>query len=166
MLKLIEIVILCVYYTIPFWLKLVSAHFGLHLSITDEGSVPEMCIWSILLLKSYLKWFIHLSKTIFFIFQLSGECHCWRTRQSPMAHLTKIYGWLRSIRIVLRKSKFSMLQLIKIEFFGLLTPPLLALACFGTFWASLFNFSNFFVWLRITDEGSVPEMRVWSILLI
>ena len=24
----------------------------------------------------------------------------------------------------------------------------------------------FLVWLRITDEGSVPEMRIWSILLI
>ena len=23
-----------------------------------------------------------------------------------------------------------------------------------------------FFWLRITDEGSVPEMRIWSILLI
>ena len=34
------------------------------------------------------------------------------------------------------------------------------------FWASLFNFLNYFVWLRITDEGSVPEMRIWSILLI
>ena len=22
------------------------------------------------------------------------------------------------------------------------------------------------IWLRITDEGSVPEMRIWSILLI
>ena len=30
----------------------------------------------------------------------------------------------------------------------------------------LFNFWNYFVWLRITDEGSVPEMRIWSILLI
>ena len=29
-----------------------------------------------------------------------------------------------------------------------------------------FNFLNYFVWLRITDEGSVPEMRIWSILLI
>ena len=29
-----------------------------------------------------------------------------------------------------------------------------------------FQFFNFFVWLRITDEGSVPEMRIWSILLI
>ena len=35
-----------------------------------------------------------------------------------------------------------------------------------TFGASLINFFNYFVWLRITDEGSVPEMRIWSILLI
>ena len=34
---------------------------------------------------------------------------------------------------------------------------------FGT---SLSNFWNYFVWLRITDKGSVPEMRIWSILLI
>ena len=25
---------------------------------------------------------------------------------------------------------------------------------------------NFFVWLRITDEGFVPQMRIWFILLI
>ena len=31
---------------------------------------------------------------------------------------------------------------------------------------SLSNFWNYFVWLRITNEGSVPEMRTWSILLI
>ena len=40
---------------------------------------------------------------------------------------------------------------------------LLASASFVT---SLFNFLNYFVWLRITDEGSVPEMRIWSILLM
>ena len=28
------------------------------------------------------------------------------------------------------------------------------------------TFSVDFVWLKITDEGSVPEMRIWSILLI
>ena len=26
--------------------------------------------------------------------------------------------------------------------------------------------ANYIVWLRITDEGSIPEMRIWSILLI
>ena len=43
------------------------------------------------------------------------------------------------------------------------TESLLASACFGT---SLSNFLNFFVWVRITAEGSVPEIRIWSILLI
>ena len=49
-----------------------------------------------------------------------------------------------------------------------LLQSLLALACFGTksFGASFFNFLNYPVWLMITDEGSVPEMRIWSILLI
>ena len=27
-----------------------------------------------------------------------------------------------------------------------------------------FNFFNQFLWLRITDKGSIPEMRIWSIL--
>ena len=43
---------------------------------------------------------------------------------------------------------------------------LLASASFGTFVTSLFNFLNYFVWLRITDEGSVTEMRIWSIVLM
>ena len=30
---------------------------------------------------------------------------------------------------------------------------------------SLSNCWNCFVWLRITDEGLVPEMRIWSMLL-
>ena len=29
-----------------------------------------------------------------------------------------------------------------------------------------FNFFNYLIWLRITDEGLLPEMRIWSILLI
>ena len=40
---------------------------------------------------------------------------------------------------------------------------------FWHFWYisfQLFNFSNYFVSLRITNEGSVPEMRIWSISLI
>ena len=43
---------------------------------------------------------------------------------------------------------------------------LLASVCFGTFVTSLSNFLNYVVWLRITDEGSVPEMRIWPILLM
>ena len=32
---------------------------------TDEGSLPEMRIWSILLIISDLKWCIHLSRNLF-----------------------------------------------------------------------------------------------------
>ena len=56
--------------------------------------------------------------------------------------------------------------LLKLLFYGFITPPLLASVCFGTSDIYLFNFSNYFVWLRIIDVGSVPEMRIWSISLI
>ena len=68
-LKFLKIVILWVYYTIPFGLSLfwhvwdISFQFlkiRFWLRITDEGSVPEMRIWSIFLIKSDLKWCIHL----------------------------------------------------------------------------------------------------------
>ena len=48
----------------------------------------------------------------------------------------------------------------------LIKPSLLASACLDTFGLSLFNFLNYIVWQRITEEGSVPEMRIWSIVLI
>ena len=76
MLKLIIIVILWVYYTIPFsfslfgdiWASLFNLNFlnyFVWLRITDEGSVPELRIWSILLIKSDIKWCIHLIRTLF-----------------------------------------------------------------------------------------------------
>ena len=43
---------------------------------------------------------------------------------------------------------------------------LLASASFCSFVTSLFNFLNYFILLRFTDEGFVPEMRIWSILLM
>ena len=42
--------------------------YSLWLRITDEGSVPEMRIWSISLIQSDLKWCIHLSRSLFFNF--------------------------------------------------------------------------------------------------
>ena len=35
---------------------------------------------------------------------------------------------------------------------------------FRHFLGITFHLFTYFVWLRITDEGSVPEMRIWSIL--
>ena len=50
--------------------------------------------------------------------------------------------------------------------YELITPPLLASAYFWHFRLSLFTALNHIIWLRISDEGSVTEMRILSILLI
>ena len=96
-----------------------------------------------------------------------GECHCWWTRVSPRAHVAKFYVRLQLIRSVLRASTFPVLKFIEIVILWIYyMASLLASASFGTFVTSLFNFLNYFVGLRITDEGSVTEMRIWSILFM
>ena len=76
MIKLFEIVILWVYYTIPLCFSLFWHVWDLSFQLlklllwqrtTDEGLVPEMRIWSILLIKSDLKWCIHLSRSLFYM---------------------------------------------------------------------------------------------------
>ena len=68
--KLTKIVILWVYYTIPFGFSMFWHIWGITfqllkllcwLKITDEDSVLEMRIWSILLIKSDLKWLVEVS---------------------------------------------------------------------------------------------------------
>ena len=59
-----EIVILWVNYTIQLGFSLIWHFFG-QLRITDEGSVPEMRICSILLIKPDMKYCIQLSKSLF-----------------------------------------------------------------------------------------------------
>ena len=84
----------------------------------------------------------------------------------PRAHVAKFYGRLRLIRSVLRASKFSVSNLIEIVILWVYYTIPFGFSLFRHFLASLFNFLNYFDWLRITDEGSVSEMRIWSILLI
>ena len=59
----------------PFSLQHLGNHFStfcfffiVWLRITDKGSLPEMRIWSILLIKSELKWCKHLSRSLFLYF--------------------------------------------------------------------------------------------------
>ena len=80
--------------------------------ITDDGSVPEMRILSILILRSDLKWFIDLRRSLFFIFQLFCEYNYWWASESRRAHVAKFYGLLRLICSVLIASKFPVLKLI------------------------------------------------------
>ena len=65
-------------YTIPFGFQLFGHHFPTfettfklfgYLGITDEGSVPEMRMWPILLIKSDLKWCMHLRRSLFLYFK-------------------------------------------------------------------------------------------------
>ena len=46
------------------------------------------------------------------------------------------------------------------NFVGLLHHPFFGFILFWHFWAYIFNFLNYCFWLRITDEGSVPVMRI------
>ena len=111
---------------------------------------------------------LNVSKFSFylFIFQLLGECHCCWTKESPEAHVAKFYGRLRLICNVVKASKFSVLKLIEIVILWVYYTIPFGLSFFGTFGALFFTFFNYFLWLRITDEDSIPEMCIWSILLI
>ena len=44
-------------------------------------------------------------RSLFFEFQLLGECHCWWTKESPRTHVANFYGRLRLIRSVWRALK-------------------------------------------------------------
>ena len=82
--------------------------------------------------------------------------------ESPRAHTAKLYCRLLMIRSALRASKFSVLKLINFLWVDYIIP-----FCFtDTFGTLLLNFWNYFVRRRITDEGLVPEIRIWSTLLI
>ena len=80
---------------------------------------------------------------------------------SPRAHVAKFCGQLRLIRSVLRVSKFSVLKLIEIVILWVYYTIPFDFSLFRHFWVSLFNVLNYVVWLRITEEGSVPEMCIW-----
>ena len=76
------------------------------------------------------------------------------TKESPRAHVVKLYGRLRLIRRVLRASNISVIKLTEIVVLWVYyTIPF----GFGLIWhISGLHFSTFelpLFWLRITDEG-------------
>ena len=87
------------------------------------------------------------------------------SKESPRAHVAKFYDRLRLIRSVWEHQNFYVKIDWKCNFMGLLHHPFwlyLNLALSGNHFQRL----KPLVWLRVTDEGSLPEMRIWSILLI
>ena len=81
------------------------------LRITDEGSVLEMRIWSILLIQSDLKWCIHLGRSLFLYFKSiyfrqqkkvfnKGKLEYWQSQEGPRRALCKFVGqWLSFTRV-------------------------------------------------------------------
>ena len=90
----------------------------------------------------------------------------WWTNESPRAHVAKFYDQLRLIRSVLRASKFSALILTEIVILWVYYTIPLGFTLIWHFWSITLQFWRHFHWLRITDEGSVTELRIWSILII
>ena len=68
---------------------------------------------SILLIKSELKWCIHLSRSLFLYFNYF-EWHSWWTRESPRAHAARFYGRLRLIRSVWEHQNFPCWNCLKL----------------------------------------------------
>ena len=94
------------------------------IGLVSMSAVPRILKWLCtdcildtvlsLLIESDLKWCIQLRRSLFFIFQLLGEYHCWWTRKSPRAHVAKFYGRPRLISSVWEHQNFSELKLIEI----------------------------------------------------
>ena len=61
---------------------------------------------------------------------------------------------------------FPCLKLIEIVILWVYHTIPFGFSLFRHFLVITFQFCILHVWLRITDEGSVPEMRIWSISLI
>ena len=100
------------------------------------------------------------------IFQLLGECHCWWTSESPRAHVSKLYGQLRLIRSCLGASKFSVLKSFEIVILWVYNTISFDFSLFWHVWDISFQLLKIRFSLRFTDEGPVPEIRIWSIFLI
>ena len=78
-----------------------------------------------------------------------------------------------TIRITITRShrfatetRFKILKLIEIVILWVYYTIPFGFSLFRYFLVITFQFFILHVWLRITDEGSVPEMRIWSISLI
>ena len=92
-----------------------------------------MRIWSILLIISDVKWFIHLSRSLNLNFNYLVSVTAGGP-ESRRAYVAKFYGRLRLIRSVLRASHFPCSKLIEIVILWVYyTIPFGCTVFFGTF---------------------------------
>ena len=156
---------LWVYYTIPFSLSLIWHFRAIIFNVWNYFVWLRMRIWSILLIKSDLKWCLHLSRSLLSYFNDLVSVTAGGPR-SPRGHMqpssTVDFGWF----VVFESIKIFRIKIDwKCNLWVYYTIPF-SLSLIWHFRAIIFNVWNHFAWLRITDEGSLPEMHIWSILLI
>ena len=124
---------------------LVLLNYFVWLRITDEGSVPEVRKWSILLIKSGFKWSIHLSRSLFLYLNFSvSVIASWpECSNSPRAHVTKVdFGWFVAFW---KHQNCSCLKSFEIAISWVYYTNPLASACIVTFGLSFFIFLNYFL---------------------
>ena len=102
----------------PFWLQLRLAfsehqfqlfNYFVWPRITDDGTIPELHIWSIFLIKSDLKWCIHLQVSrILFLYFNYFVSHCWYTPS---------WSWTFTIKQPTNKLKIRTLSETSILYF-------------------------------------------------
>ena len=162
-----------------------------------------MRIWSILLIKSDLKWCIHLSRSHFLYFvkcnnpssNMGWNLHViififryeildrtdGRSLRENMA-MAKNWGHGRVTSLVTRGTGKRHDQKLRLhvlwqtaywmEVCGMqllfillhMRKTVRKTELYSS--KEVLNFFNYFLWLKITDEGSIPEIRIFSILLI
>ena len=112
----------------------------------------------------YKNYYIIILLKSLFEFQLLGECHCWWTSESPRAHMlpssTVDFGWFVAFG---EHQNFPCLKLIEIVILLVHYTIPFGVSFFWHFLVITYQLFILNVWLRITDEDSVPEMSIWSI---
>ena len=86
----------------------------------------------------------------------------WTSMGTVSIIMSHIYGRLWLIRSV----KFSVFKLTKIVILWVYYTIPYGFSMFWHIWGITFQLLKLLCWLKITDEDSVLEMRIWSILLI
>ena len=113
---MIKIVIVRVYYTIRFYFSLfchfwasfiIFLNYIVWLRITDEGSVPEMSMWSIVLIKYDLKWWLHLSRSLFLYWRAYLNVSALKYLETFNREILCISSDLKSIKAIKDRKRIS-----------------------------------------------------------
>ena len=137
------------------------------LRITDEDSVPEIRILSILLIEFDLKYGVYIFVEVSFYISTTWWVSLLVDQRVPEGTCSQV---LRSTSVDSWRLESIKIFRIKVDgncnFVGLFHHPFWLQLVLGTFETSIFNFFKVLCLAKDHWWGFVPEMRIWSILLI